>query len=270
MVDGSGLKKFTGFKKRKSNVTKLSPIKATLFVLGLVVVGLYSITVAIKAYRPMPEESVSLSISDCYQPKKEADLSNVKRLLSAMKSEQINQCPVSTLTTHPYKMGAQEGGSGLKCHVVPSNSLKEEGGSYYSNKGGADSVNSPKIVDCYNFDKGSSECYPLIAPMHFAFGNSNTDSGNSIVLYSDDTKTRVTFGDVMAWFCASNIADKKTVKSHTSHGTVVGASRNSYVQRGFSGHVVGFGNENTTIKIEVLSSDSGTWESISIKNFMAK
>ena len=255
-----GYRKFEGFKRRKAPV-KLGGAKAALFTIGLIIVGIYMLRVSTNKWSGKTEDSINLDIYECYRPSKEADLSNAKRLVEAMKKEQASECPKTFLST---PVGVVNYGSEFTRHFVTGNVLDGEA------KIIGNTSNANPVVGTggtYDMKEAYHNCYPLIAPFDFTFLNANTD-GNTIIIASKDNSYRVTYENVLGWFCASAILDADAVSNHTSHGTVVGQSPNSYVQNGYAGNLVGFGNQKTTIKCEKL--EEGQWIGITPEELLGR
>ena len=120
--------------------------------------------------------------------------------------------------------------------------------------------------------------YELIAPFSFVFGNNNTDSTNIIQLVSTTGNCRITFSNVANWYCAGPVGTVSQTGSGTyenetawdmhddKHLSVIGKSTNAVVNHGSSGYVVGYGTSETTILVEVLTSDG--FEPISLRALM--
>lgn len=146
------------------------------------------------------------------------------------------------------------------------------------------------------------EYCPIISPFQFVFGNMNTTSrhemegsGSSpvvveeIVIVSRDGKCRITFDNVVNWFCAGPVGTqgdaistewddvdktyKKIYKGWTEHSSgknvhysLIGNSGNAVVTGGGSGYIIGYAKEDTTVKIEYLN---GTrWEEITVHQWI--
>lgn len=253
-----GFKKFTGFRRRKAPV-KLSGVKSALFTVGLILVGIYFLRIGINKWTGITEDSVTLDIYECYRPQKEANLANAKKLIDAMKKEQVSSCPKETLST---PMNITNYGDSRVYHIVTSNLVA---GDISDDDSRLVDIEPKNICNKYNIIETYQECYTLIAPFDFKFVNANTD-GNTIVITNKQNNLRVTFSDVLGWFCSSAILDPASVKNHTSHGTVVGNSPNSYVTSGYAGNLIGFGDKNTSILCEEFKDSE--WTAISLKSLL--
>lgn len=261
-------RKFEGFKRRKAPV-KLGGIKAALFTLGLVIVGIYLLRMSVNKWTGVTEDSVTLDIFECYRPSKEADLANAKKLIEAMKKEQASACPKETLST-PMNIVAY--GDSRVYHLTTGNLVSGGLEGKASDFKNPLSVNPMYMCGTHGTEAGIykiadtyEHCYTLIAPFDFKFINANTD-GSTIIITNKAGTLRVTFSDVAGWFCASAILDPESVRAHTSHGTVVGNSPNSYVQGGYGGNLIGFGDYDTKVQCHQLS--DGTWNPITLARLL--
>lgn len=169
------------------------------------------------------------------------------------------------------------------------------------------SASAVKINDLnpYLFANGDYSFCELVAPFAFRFENNNTDKDvniETIVIVSADGNTRITFDNAANWFCAGpptdtitlgeglneetgdvvNVeanwyehakvytetdADGTVTEIQQTHYTIAGSSSNALVNGGSYGKVVGYADQDTTMKIEVRD-NTNNWTTISLFDWL--
>ena len=127
------------------------------------------------------------------------------------------------------------------------------------------------VLDFVKINDG--EVFEIIAPFNFSFNNINTSNDDSIVIYSIDNTIRITFKNYVNWFCAGDkFSDELWVNHGKSnenpHYTIIGNSNNAKVSAGNAADVIGYGNKETSVVIEVMM--GGQWTPISIHDWIMK
>lgn len=141
----------------------------------------------------------------------------------------------------------------------------------------AKNPNKALMKDLFTVDIFSDGYVEIVSPFGFQFGNINSDVRKSdddtnetvqdIVITNVKGNCRITFGNVVNWFCAgevgtegikSNMSDGVVpwVSHSKAHHSVIGNSPNSVVKGGNSGVVIGYADRNTTVLIEVFENGS--------------
>ena len=299
----SELKKYTG--RRRTNPVKLQSSKAAIAGLGIVVTCIFLARSFIYEHSGKEDKSVTLAYSDYYQPSNSESNQDVMKLVEALNKMNNLTCPTTRLraaaktlvlndvsgTDRAWSSPAQYFiTSSLYVNAEDVNDPKSPGTAipwwkYLANveiptddtkveevneywKGWTRSGN----VAFYNLFKGNTTAMddtgyvPIVAPFSFKFVTANTD-GNDIVIISKggDTKLKIEFRNVLAWFCAApsegNVLYSK-LEEHTAHGTPLGEGEESYVQEGFAGALIGFADEETTV--HAYYHDGYGWTSINL------
>lgn len=127
------------------------------------------------------------------------------------------------------------------------------------------------MLDFVKIEDG--EVFEIIAPFNFSFNNINTSNDDSIVIYSIDNTIRVTFKNYVNWFCAGNKFSDELWTSHgrsneNPHYTIIGNSNNAKVSSGNAADVIGYGNKETSVIMEIMY--EGQWTPLSIHDWIMK
>lgn len=130
----------------------------------------------------------------------------------------------------------------------------------------------------------SSNYAELVAPFNFTFACTNSNSPTKIVLKSNDGTKMIVFDNISNWLCAGqpgtswvlNDGSEISWENHLNnrvnadgneiaHKTLIGNSKNSDIQGGSSGSIVGYGNRDTRVIFYDVS--TGTDRVISMQEF---
>lgn len=116
------------------------------------------------------------------------------------------------------------------------------------------------------------EVLTIVAPFNFRFVNINTTSTNSegktsIIITNTKGNCRITFSNVLNWFCAGEYDDTSIWKEHgVSHNTIIGYTENAEVKGGQAGYIIGYATKDTNVVIEKY--EEGSWLKMSLYEFM--
>lgn len=286
----SSMKKYTG-DRRRTNPVKLSSDKMLLASIGVIIACIFLIRSMSYSWSGKEEKSVTLAYSDYYQPSDENSNQDVLKLVEALNKMNNLTCPTTRLRTARGIITVGRGTvnpddghakfffitdsyvdveRGLSDHQTSSNWVFDDWDSRpitsdgTSSKGWSSSDKDVKLWQLFEMrDDTDADFTTIVAPFNFKFLNANTD-GKKIVIVSTNTtgnKFRITFDNVLAWFCATPEEGEIThsiLEAHTAHGTPLGLGEQSYVQAGVAGQIIGFSDEDTTVHVEVMTSTG--WE----------
>lgn len=282
------MRKYSG--PKKLNKLKASGKSIALAIVGIIIIAIFAIGTWHTKFLEKNGKGITLAYSEYYEPKSPESNADVFKMINALNKINTLECPSDRLSRS----------AGL---LTCSNSGSSAGGVYFITNANyvntSDSVEGKEWFESYkdasaedaetwrNSNEAGVSFYslfpevttgeysfaPIVAPFQFRFTSKNTD-GTEIAIESiptgaDDVVYSIKFVNALAWFCAGDTSTRITyadLEAHTQHGTIVGASKQSSVQSGYAGAIIGFADMNTTVQCSKKQTVDGNrvWEDISL------